>query len=36
MENLIDRVNGGDASPRDIVAELSRVAQMIDNAEGGN
>ena len=34
--DLIDRVNGGDASPRNIVAELSRVAQLIDNVEGGN
>ena len=36
VETLISRVNDGNASPRNIVAELSRVAQMIDNAEGGN
>ena len=32
VESLIDRVNDGDASPRDIVAELSRVAELIEVA----
>ena len=32
VESLIDRVNDGDASPRDIVAELSRVAELIEDA----
>ena len=36
VEELIDRVNDGGASPRDIVAELNRVAQLIENAGGGN
>ena len=34
VEELIDQVRGGEASPRTIVAELSRVAKMIDGANG--
>ena len=33
VEDLIDRVSGGDASPRDIVAELNRVAELIDDVK---
>ena len=31
IENLISRVNNGDASPKDIVVELSRVAKLIND-----
>ena len=31
VENLISRVNNGDASPKDIVVELSRVAKLIND-----
>ena len=36
VETLISRVNDGDASPRDIVAELSRVARLINDVNNGH
>ena len=36
MEELIDRVRVGEASPKAIIVELSRVAEMIDDANGAD